>query len=381
MNRTPEEDAMEELKRMEAEAKKNQMRELIEKYSFKCDKRPAKPIPIIILDGKPIATRGNLIAVAAGIKAGKTAGIGGILAAFFRHHGDDDSEHDTLGFTANNPNGLAVIHFDTEQSEYDHDNVIRRAMIRAGVTETPPWFKSVCVTGLNLNLLMPLLETLIDDMVAAHGGICAIILDGVADYVRSPNDETEAFALVENLHGKAREHACTLLGVIHTNPNSDKTRGHLGSQLARKAETCLQIEKDKATQVSTMWSDDARHGDIPKHKGVCFTWSDSALMHVTTENTGTTRPNSKSVKPRRYPEHITDILDSGDRMQSCVTKDLMDLWRCSRSTVDPELKSAFDIGQVFWYDQPSAVGGHPIRWLTLDPEKQQKKVQKSKRKK
>jgi hypothetical protein len=69
--------------------------------------------------------------------------------------------------------------------------------------------------------------------------------------------------------------------VLHENPGSEtgKMRGHLGSQLERKAETPLRLAKD-TNGITTMWADKARHGHLPREQGLCFQWSDAAGMHV-----------------------------------------------------------------------------------------------------
>jgi hypothetical protein len=72
--------------------------------------------------------------------------------------------------------------------------------------------------------------------------------------------------------------------VLHENPaqpgQGGKTRGHLGSQLERKAESNLRLEKDTAG-VSVIYSTRCRNGDIPKSKGVSFAWSEELKMHAT----------------------------------------------------------------------------------------------------
>ena len=75
----------------------------------------------------------------------------------------------------------------------------------------------------------------------------SVFIDGVADLCKSPNDDIEAFALVEHLAHLAIAYACPLILVLHENPSgleTGKTRGHLGSQLERKAESNLRIARD-----------------------------------------------------------------------------------------------------------------------------------------
>lgn len=92
--------------------------------------------------------------------------------------------------------------------------------------------------------ILTVLETMMEDAVDQFGGVHSVWLDGVADAVKSPNDEQEAIPLVRRLHGLAIKHRCTIVCILHLNPGSDfKSRGHLGSQLEQKAETVLQLKK------------------------------------------------------------------------------------------------------------------------------------------
>ncbi len=278
----------------------DEFRDMLAARAFDSGNPPSKPVPVIKLGGKCIATVGNLMALQAGIKSGKTATVGAVIAAFVI--GDGGGEHDTLGFTAANPEGHAVLHFDTEQSRYDHDGVIRRALARVGMTEPPEWFQSFCLTDLSQKDRMRAIETTIEDAVASFGGVRAVILDGVADFMRDPNDAAEAFALVDKLHALAMTHKCTIPCVIHENPGSDKTRGHLGSQLARKAETNLRLHKDPGTGITTIWADFARHCHIPKDAGTCFAWCDTVGRHVSRGTAGAIKASIKTEKFREEAE-------------------------------------------------------------------------------
>jgi len=279
-------------------------REMLAERIFDADKWPAKPEPILSLGTACIGTPGNIMAVQAGIKAGKTATVGAINAAFFV--GRAAGEFDTLGFTATNDQEHAVLHFDTEQSRYDHDATIRRALSRAGAERPPEWFQSFCLTDLAQGNRVYAMETAVEDAVQTFGGIHAVILDGVADFMRDPNNAEEAFALVDKLHGEAVRLNCLIIAVIHENPggmDSGKTRGHLGSQLARKAETNLRIRKDASTAISTIWADHARSCHIPQSHGICFQWSDKMGRHVGCGRASAIKADAKHGEYRKLAEH------------------------------------------------------------------------------
>lgn len=108
-----------------------------------------------------------------------------------------------------------------------------------------------------------------------------MIIDGVADLCSSPNDEAESLELISRLHALAQEYRAAIICVLHENPSSveGKTRGHLGSELNRKAFANLRIEKDPKDSISTMWGMDMRKRDIPREQGFCFAWNEALKMH------------------------------------------------------------------------------------------------------
>jgi hypothetical protein len=215
---------------------------------------------------------------------------------------------DTLGFAAENVDGKAVCHFDTEQSPFDHDALIRRALRRAWITEPPPWFFSYCLTDLDIRDRKLVIEAAVTEAGESCGGMFAIIIDGVADLCLSPNDEGESLAFVGNLHAEAVKHDCAIVTVLHENPGSEagKMRGHLGSQLERKAETPLRLQKDPATGITTVWSDRCRHNHIPKDDGSCFQWSDEKQMHVSIGSAREIKAGAKADKSRQEAARAFD---------------------------------------------------------------------------
>jgi hypothetical protein len=105
-----------------------------------------------------------------------------------------------------------------------------------------------------------------------------VILDGVGDMVADVNDAEECNEFVARLHALAIKYDCAIPGVLHFNPGTEKTRGHLGSQLERKSESNLRLDKDG--EITSVWSEKQRRAPILKGQGPRFTWSNDAGMHV-----------------------------------------------------------------------------------------------------
>lgn len=249
----------------------NSLREILSSRRFDESNPPEPARAIYEINRQSICTPGNLTALSSHIKSGKSAVIGACIAASFGRDGD------TLGIDSANPNEHAVIHFDSEQSPADHHGLITTALSRIGEQGAPEWLRSYRILDLPTSQRFDLLEYELREGKRIH----SVLLDGVADYIKDPNDPEEAFAAVERLHRLAVQYLTTILCVIHINPGSEngKTRGHLGSQLARKAESNIELSKD-TNEVTTVYTSSSRHAFISKQDGPRFKWDSLAAMHV-----------------------------------------------------------------------------------------------------
>jgi hypothetical protein len=240
--------------------------------------RPPDALPVFKLKGITIATPSNIGTITAHVKAGKSAAVEAMGAATFA--GEDC---DTLEFESSNPDGKALLHFDSEQSPEDHWHHVDRIIRRAHATSAPKWLKSWCLTGLTFKQCQDCVWEAMRIAREEFPGILAVLIDGYGDLVSDVNDAPECNDMVARLHGAAIQYACHIDGIIHFNPNSDKSRGHLGSQLERKAETNLQMEKDKDDESSLIFSTKNRRAGIPRNLGIAFKWDDDLKMHVSYE--------------------------------------------------------------------------------------------------
>lgn len=243
---------------------------------FYLTERPPEPREVYIVTNAVICTPGNLTAITAQAKAGKSAFIGAMMAAALTEH---PSEVDTFGVRASNPEQFALVHFDSEQSKFDHWRLVERALKRAGRDDMPDWLHSYCTTGYSADRTWSLLKQMVRRLNKEHGGIHSVLIDGIADLCNDVNDAAECNALVASLHDMAIEFDCPIAGVVHFNPGTEKSRGHLGSQLERKCETNLRLEK--FGEITTVWSEKQRRAPIFKDKGPKFRFDPGAGMHVT----------------------------------------------------------------------------------------------------
>ncbi len=247
----------------------------LESRIYKATTQPAEPAPRFRLGGVPISTPANLTTMSAQAKAGKSAAVGAMIGCTFAAAGVD-----CLGFASENPNGYAVVHLDTEQCPFDHWSANQRTIRRAKVAAAPAWLRSYCVTGFTAADVRASIRLLTEQSAKKFGGVHSVFVDGLADSAQDVNDPGESSSIVTGLHALAIEFDCPIVSIIHVNPGSDfKTRGHLGSQLERKSETNLRLEKDD-DGVTVIFADKNRRAPIPKNTGPRFAWSQDQQMHV-----------------------------------------------------------------------------------------------------
>ena len=285
------------------ETEQDKLRRLWSARIFDPSKEPPPTRTIFELGGTTICTPGNLTAITAQAKTGKSSLVAAMIAASMTADYDDV---DTLSARGFNEAGKALMYVDTEQSPDDFWHLVARSKRRARVEEIPNWLHAATLADLPAHTAKAVLAVVMADLAAAHGGIHAIIIDGIADLVIDVNDSQECNQLVAELHALAIRYDCAIICVIHKNPGTDKVRGHLGSQIERKAETNLSL--DKEDEVTIVWSAKQRRSPILKKNGPRFKWSDDMKMHVTVSPVAT-----EDRKTAEYRELAESVLAPGER--------------------------------------------------------------------
>lgn len=143
-----------------------------------------------------------------------------------------------------NPNTekKAVIHIDTEQARHKHQYNIRSILRRAGFEKCPEYFLSYNIRQLEIDEYSDVTTGICKAAAAKFGGIHLIVIDGIADYISDVNDPIQSNAIVKFFEELAIRFSTPIVTIVHTNPGSDKERGHLGSQCQRKSESVLTVK-------------------------------------------------------------------------------------------------------------------------------------------
>ena len=238
---------------------------------------PIKPEMIISINDVPIGTQGNLLGITGGEGTGKSNYVGSLIAGVIR----EQDKIDTLGTSIlANAENKAVLLYDTEQSEIQLYKNISNILKRSKQDSMPSCFKAYSLTSMSRKERLQAIIQSMDKFYYQFGGIAVVAIDGIADLVRCANDEAESVAVIDELYRLAGIYKTCIIGVLHFVPNGLKLRGHLGSELQRKAAAILSIERDDDPMVSVVKALKVRDGsplDVPL---IQFAWDKKVGMHT-----------------------------------------------------------------------------------------------------
>ena len=304
------------------ETEDDKIRRMLRAREYNDADEPPPLVPLFTLAEHVICTPGNLASITAQAKVGKSAFVGAMMAATMTA---PETETDLLSIRAFNTQNKAFIYFDTEQSPYHFWHAVTRAKRRAKVTDKPEWLTAHRIADMKAQDVRKAVAIRMADMAEVHGGIYAVVIDGVADLVADVNDAEECNGLVAELHALSIRYDCSIITVIHKNPGSEKVRGHLGSQIERKAETNLSLDKEDG--VTVVWSAKQRGASIDKKDAPRFVWDDELKMHA-----------SVRVEPNRPAQKVIELLELAESVmrpgQSMTWKELVAALTEARATPD-----------------------------------------------
>lgn len=210
----------------------------IEKYRILHTTEVPKPDIVLSVNGKVVSTRKNIFGITGKAKVGKSFLMSLIQASVLKK-----GEFSVLSSYL--PKGKdKIIYIDTEQSDYHVSLALKR--IKTMIEE-----KNID------NLLMYAFDAVptsqrydfTDYLINNTEGVGLVIIDGIADLVKTVNDEIIACDMADTLRRWATINDIAIGYVLHQNPSDNsKMRGHLGTVLMNKSETVIQISSSKENE-------------------------------------------------------------------------------------------------------------------------------------
>jgi len=237
---------------------------------------------VVSVNDVPLGTQGNILCITGGEGTGKSNYVTALIAgAIGQSDNNKDKVMDTLGVSVcENSKRKAILFYDTEQSEVQTYKNITNLLRCCGRETMPEYLKVYCLTGMSRKERLQAIIQSMDKFHYQFRGIHMVVIDGIADLIKGANDETESIAVVEELYRLTGIYNTCIVTILHFIPSGLKLRGHLGSELQRKAAAILLIEKDADPSVSVVKALKVRDGsplDVPIMQ---FAWDKDAGMHV-----------------------------------------------------------------------------------------------------
>lgn len=194
------------------------------------------PEPVILQNDTVMLTKGNFSAVVGAAKSRKTFFVTAVAGAYL-------CPDEYLGMHAPKDAGN-VLYIDTEMATGHVGRVAKRIHRIAGLdtNKNSPKLNVLC-----LREYTPEQRKSIFELAVEYYNPQLVILDGVADLVDDVNNPGASSEVVTLLLRLTKEKNIHIMTIVHTNPGADKPRGHLGSDVMRKAEGLYIVKSDGDT--------------------------------------------------------------------------------------------------------------------------------------
>ena len=157
---------------------------------------------------------------------------------------------------------------DTEQPKHRFQRTQKKIYDQSNITD-PTNYKALSLRRFS----KPDRLILIEKMLIDNPNIEILVIDGIVDLIEDFNDNKSSGKIVDDIMRLTEEYQCMIITVLHTNPGSNKLRGHAGTIIVQKADCvilCSVDEKDReengnnaATKVSIQA---ARDIEAPAHE-------------------------------------------------------------------------------------------------------------------
>jgi hypothetical protein len=200
---------------------------------------------ILKVHGSAIGTLGNFSASIGKAKSKKTFNVSAIVAASLKNG-------TVLQYAAELPkNKRKILYVDTEQSPYHCQKVMKRIVRMAGL---PLDKEPKNLEFLSLRRHTPEIRiAIVEEAIYHTEGLSLVIIDGIRDMVYDINSPGESTKIISKLMQWTDECQIHIHTILHQNKADENARGHIGTELNNKAETVLEVAKDKLdSNISTV---------------------------------------------------------------------------------------------------------------------------------
>ena len=242
--------------------------------------------PILTINEIKVLTPGNILVLIASAGAGKSHTMELIVASLL------NEECDTANIRTCLPEEKMVLHIDGEREKndvwYSLDRIKRRAQAGHLIDDETKRFSNYkLIPFVEIDSIAAKKEALRKQILRYKDKIGILIIDSITDITSDPNDLKEAQELLLMLVSLSNKYRFGVVVSIHNNNNgTGKPRGHIGSELYRKAQCMLMIKPAEDNPDIKLITTDFSHGKnrSDDHRiTTAITWSDKERMFVSSD--------------------------------------------------------------------------------------------------
>lgn len=201
--------------------------------------------PLITRDGLPIIRRGTINVIQGKQGSHKSRFAESFASLMVAAEGECLVN---LGFDKINGELVTVAYVDTERTlKEELPAAIQAIMKNAGFagSDSVGDFRYTSLKNIPRRRRLEALKEFVDHVRSESEHPLFVIIDVITDAVHNFNDPAESMQLFDFLGNLCDDYGATFLLVIHENPGTDKSRGHVGTEAINKASTVMQIGFEK----------------------------------------------------------------------------------------------------------------------------------------
>lgn len=311
------------------------MEERINEHTLDMTKELPELHPLISIGGSCVCSRGNISAICGEAKSKKTFLASALVASAMAM---PSKRIDNFANVDKNMD-MRVLWIDTEQGEMHVRRVVERISEMTGA-KLGGVIAEPRLTTLLMRELAPMERyNLLVDAIYHNIKVLPfdlIVIDGIADLQRNTNDLEESDALVGALMRLSTQTNTHIICVLHTNPGTDKARGHLGSSLQRKAESVIFVHR--VGECSIVEPQFCRNEPFERF---AFTISERGIPQLCD------LPGEGSMKPNDLIVQLLNSEYAGSIERTTLVNKVAEMLNMSKNTARMRISRLIDKGLLF----------------------------------
>lgn len=309
----------------------------LEQFRLSVDAVYPEEVNVLLIGNQGCFSKGNLHAIKAKPKQGKTTAIYLMCVAMLKEDG--------WGVLSAGIEKPKIIIVDTEQAARDAQEKYITALEMAGLPKKDN-FERLEIYPLRVQTMQEKRDAIERLIKKKQPDI--VFIDGIVDLLTDFNDVEASQELIERLMQLSTKEIVgkdvAIVCVLHTNKNSEDNnmRGHLGTMLQQKAASTFMVAKSNG--IFTVTNTESRHGEVPSWS---FCYNEEGGIVDATANVAELqalqkqkkqderKQKSEAIKQQRADQVVQIVLTNGNSIKRSELKNLlMSALGLGRSSVD-----------------------------------------------